>query len=153
MKNNRKHNMRTTQKSHKTHQAHCKIHLPVSLTPASAHQRALEHFWTTMPERMLEIASRGRIVLHHVDTTLKHKNPKRYAEWRPEDLVPLEKCEHISMHNSHPHSKAHNARISAGIRRAHEERAGTIIIGISPEGYPSFFENASAAAATIGVSR
>ena len=38
-------------------------------------------------------------VLHHKDVTLKSLNPKRYKEWRPEDLVPMTKSEHMTLHN------------------------------------------------------
>lgn len=38
-------------------------------------------------------------VLHHKDPTLKKKDPKRYNEWRIEDLVVMTRNEHTSLHN------------------------------------------------------
>ena len=48
-------------------------------------KRAREHFGLT----------RGcGLVLHHIDPTLKERDPERYAEWRIEDLVVLTRGEH-----------------------------------------------------------
>ena len=38
-------------------------------------------------------------VLHHVDSTLKTRDPKRYNEWRIEDLVVMTRDEHSRLHN------------------------------------------------------
>lgn len=38
-------------------------------------------------------------VLHHKDETLKYKDPKRYNEWRIEDLEVMDACDHISLHH------------------------------------------------------
>ncbi len=37
-------------------------------------------------------------VLHHKDTTLRAEDPKRYAQWNPEDLVMLTRAEHTQLH-------------------------------------------------------
>ena len=38
-------------------------------------------------------------VLHHKDETLRHNNLERYLEWRPEDLVPMKREEHLAYHS------------------------------------------------------
>lgn len=38
-------------------------------------------------------------VLHHVDPTLKTRDPKRYNEWRPEDLVVMTRAQHTRLHH------------------------------------------------------
>lgn len=40
-------------------------------------------------------------VLHHKNPKLKYENPERYNEWRIEDLIPMEKIEHIRFHNKY----------------------------------------------------
>ena len=42
--------------------------------------------------------AKNEYVLHHLDDTLKEKDPIRYFEWRIEDLIPMLKSEHTSMH-------------------------------------------------------
>lgn len=37
-------------------------------------------------------------ILHHKDSTLKQKDPVRYHEWRPEDLEPMTRSEHMKIH-------------------------------------------------------
>lgn len=39
------------------------------------------------------------LVLHHIDPTLKKRNPERYHEWRPEDLIVMTTEEHSSLHH------------------------------------------------------
>ena len=36
--------------------------------------------------------------LHHKDKTLRMRDPKRYYEWRIEDLVPLTSSQHAKLH-------------------------------------------------------
>lgn len=38
------------------------------------------------------------LVLHHIDTTMKSRDPKRYSEWRPEDLQVMTVQEHRALH-------------------------------------------------------
>lgn len=104
---------------------------------------------------MSGIQSRGgTIVLHHIDITMKSQDPKRYAEWRPEDLQPMEKREHISMHNSHPHTKLHNRRISRGVKRAKAARQDGVIIAFDPfVDDIEIFPTAAVAAASLGCSK
>lgn len=42
--------------------------------------------------------AKNEYVLHHLDDALKEKDPIRYFEWRIEDLIPMLKSEHTSMH-------------------------------------------------------
>lgn len=37
-------------------------------------------------------------VLHHVDETMKERDPERYIQWNIEDLVPMTNSEHVSHH-------------------------------------------------------
>ena len=41
--------------------------------------------------------------LHHVDATLRYRDKARYDEWRVEDVVPMLKSEHTSMHQRGRH--------------------------------------------------
>lgn len=126
----------------------------LELKPSSPHQRALDFFWSAMPERMLEITSRGTVVLHHKDVTLKKRDPERYAEWRPEDLEPMEKREHISMHNKKPHSRKHNKKIGEAVRKAREELRGAVIVAFDPVTEDiAIYPSVSSAACSIGCSR
>lgn len=102
---------------------------------------------------MKQLAKQGVIVLHHKDATLKHNDRARYDEWRPEDLVPMEKKAHISMHNRRKHTKLHNNRIARSKLKAVEARAGKLVLAVSPEGDTQVFLNASQAALFLGVSR
>ena len=38
--------------------------------------------------------------LHHTDQSLRHNDPERYEEWRPEDLVMMTISEHVKMHKT-----------------------------------------------------
>ena len=102
---------------------------------------------------MTKLAKQGVIVLHHKDATLKRNDRARYDEWRPEDLVPMEKKAHISMHNKRKHTKLHNNRIARSKLKAAEARAGNLVLAVSPEGDTQVFLNASRAALFFGVSR
>lgn len=61
-------------------------------------------------------------VLHHKDVCLKDRDPARYHEWRPEDLVPMPQSEHVAIHR--PYEKAQNAARSekANAKRAESNR-------------------------------
>jgi hypothetical protein len=48
-------------------------------------------------------AKKNEWCLHHKDPALKYKDPRRYNEWRVEDLVPMLKSEHTSMHQAGRH--------------------------------------------------
>ena len=38
-------------------------------------------------------------ILHHKDITMKENDVDRYIQWRPEDLVPMTRSQHRSLHN------------------------------------------------------
>lgn len=40
------------------------------------------------------------MVLHHKDPELKYDDPERYHQWLIEDLQPMDKREHRSLHMS-----------------------------------------------------
>lgn len=74
------------------------------------------------------------LVLHHKDTSMKSRNYKRYAQWRHGDLVPMTVQEHRRLHmkleqSRRTRTKAHNGRISEGVKNA--ERGRTILISRS----------------------
>ena len=58
------------------------------------HKKACLHFFPKCKGK-----NKQGWVLHHKDTSLKTNDLERYAEWRIEDLVPMTKSGHISLHN------------------------------------------------------
>lgn len=63
------------------------------------------------------ITSTSGMVLHHIDPTLKTRDPERYSQWNVKDLIPMPKAQHRSLHmkieaKGRVHSKDHNTRIS-----------------------------------------
>lgn len=55
--------------------------------------------------------------LHHIDESMKYNDPERYAEWRPEDLVPMRTEDHIKLHHSgKTHNEAWNAKVSESLK-------------------------------------
>lgn len=46
------------------------------------------------------ITGQRNMVLHHIDPTLKHRDPKRYNKWFIEDLQPMTNSEHRKLHNA-----------------------------------------------------
>ena len=101
--------------------------------------------------------------LHHIDTTLKHRDPDRYHAWRVEDLRPLTVQQHARLHmalrnpKGSTKTKEHVAAMIAGRRK--ERRACSVLInravkesgaeGIEAYVYPS----CAAAARHIGCSK
>lgn len=57
------------------------------------HKKSCLHFWPELNGNVLK-----GWVLHHKDPTLKYKDPIRYAEWRIEDIEPLTRSIHNSLH-------------------------------------------------------
>lgn len=72
------------------------------------------------------------MVLHHIDPTLKHRDPERYHEWRVEDLRPMSTASHNSLHmrlrspKGRRKSAYHVAAMVAGKRK--ERRACHVLI-------------------------
>ena len=42
--------------------------------------------------------------LHHLDTSLRHTNIKRYIQWFPFDLVVVTPSEHMKLHSKESHN-------------------------------------------------
>lgn len=65
--------------------------------------------------------------LHHVDATLRYRDKARYDEWRVEDVVPMLKSEHTSMHlTGRHHTEETKQKLRAanlGKRLSEETRA------------------------------
>lgn len=96
----------------------------------------------------LEAKGEGRIELHHVDPGLKRRDPKRYREWRHEDLVPVTVTEHRRIHSSQPQTKEHRANMSVALLKFHERKDSRVVVDGT-----FVFPTARAAAKFIGCSR
>ena len=85
---------------------------------ANTKSKTVKLFRKIMPELMAKLEEEARktddvIVLHHVDTKMKRRNPKRYSEFRLSDVVPMLRRQHISFHNKgRKHTCRHNTRIA-----------------------------------------
>lgn len=120
------------------------------------HERAVGYFTA------LGIWQPG-MVLHHLDTTLKRRDPVRYHEWRVEDLRPMSIASHNSLHmalripKGRTKTKEHVAAMMAGKRK--ERRACNVLIhrlvsGNGAEGIEAYvYPSCSAAAGHIGCSK
>lgn len=69
----------------------------------------------------LGYAKTGDSVLHHVDPTLKSRDPERYHMWLVCDVIPMSRQAHRSIHMryeqaSRTRTKAHNAKISQSLK-------------------------------------
>lgn len=72
-------------------------------------------------------------VLHHKDETLKHRDKERYIQWNIEDLVPMKKESHLSLHHKGvPKTLEHRRRISKSTqgRKFSEEHRGRISLSL-----------------------
>lgn len=102
------------------------------------------------------------MVLHHVDPTLKLRDPGRYHEWKIDDLVPLTVQQHMRIHMGMKNprgikkSAAHVRAMVAGHRK--ERRACNIMISRvtvenGVEGLEAYvFPSCASAARHIGCS-
>ena len=45
-------------------------------------------------------AKKNEWVLHHKDVSLRHNDPKRYDEWRIDDLIPMKRHDHAILHGT-----------------------------------------------------
>lgn len=85
---------------------------------ANNKSKTVKLFRKIMPDLMAKLEKEALktndvIVLHHVDTKMKRRSPKRYSEFRLSDVVPMLRRQHISFHNKgRKHTRRHNARIS-----------------------------------------
>lgn len=98
------------------------------------------------------------LALHHIDTTMKSRDPKRYNEWRPEDLMVMTVQEHRRLHMKEQtkgvkHTKQHNSKISESIRE-HLTKGKMVKIYMRPvEAQTLYFNTLAQAAAFIGCTR
>ncbi len=104
------------------------------------------------------------MVLHHLDPTLKRRDPVRYHEWRVEDVVPLTVPRHAGLHmalripKGSKKTKEHVAAMVAG-RRKERRLSSNILIhrvvsGNGAEGIEAYvYPSCSAAARHIGCSK
>lgn len=85
---------------------------------ANNKSKTIKLFRKIMPDLMAKLEEEARktndvIVLHHVDTKMKRRSPKRYSEFRLSDVVPMLRRQHISFHNKgRKHTRRHNTRIA-----------------------------------------
>lgn len=102
--------------------------------------------------------------LHHIDTTLKHRDPDRYHAWLVDDVRPMTNREHRSLHMRMQNPKGgkksaeHVAAMTAGYNKErrlscniliHRAVSGNGAEGIEAYVYPS----CSAAARHIGCTQ
>ena len=105
-------------KGKKTHMNNTKKANNTKAQEANNKSKTVKLFRNIMPELMAKLEEEARktddvIVLHHVDTKMKRRNPKRYSEFRLSDVVPMLRRQHISFHNKgRKHTRRHNARIA-----------------------------------------
>lgn len=78
------------------------------------------------------IENKPDMVLHHIDIELRQNDPKRYDEWRPEDLTVMSRSAHTSLHQTgrtltDEHkaliSKVHKGKIVSAETRAKQSKA------------------------------
>lgn len=85
---------------------------------ANNKSKTIKLFRKIMPDLMAKLEEEALktddvIVLHHVDTKMKRRNPQRYSQFNYEDVVPMLRRQHISLHNKgRKHTRRHNARIA-----------------------------------------
>lgn len=48
--------------------------------------------------KKLGLIGKSNLVLHHLDTTMRHNDIERYIQWNEEDVVIMEKGEHTKLH-------------------------------------------------------
>ncbi len=61
---------------------------------SAKHERAWKHFW---PEG--NGAAKPGYVLHHIDPTLKFRDPARYSQWNINDLMMVDSSLHGNLHS------------------------------------------------------
>lgn len=69
------------------------IEIKADCPELEAHDAAWKHFW---PEGNGQ--AKPGYALHHIDPSWKHDDPKRYGEWRVEDLKMVTVSEHSQIH-------------------------------------------------------
>lgn len=102
------------------------------------------------------------MVLHHVDPSLKLRDPQRYHEWNVEDLRPMTKIEHRSYHMKLQNPKGgkkttEHVRAMVSGRRKERRNCNVLISRVvekdGVEGIEAYvFQSCAAAARHIGCS-
>lgn len=115
----------------------------------SRRDRAMAWFRKNTPGLIaaLEAKNEGGIELHHVDPTLRHRDLKRYREWRHEDLVPVTLTEHRRIH-SRPFDKKHSLNMRISLYAFYDRNDRRVVVDGT-----LVFPTARAAAKAIGCSR
>lgn len=100
-----------------------------------------------------------KMVLHHVDPNMKTRDPERYAQWNPEDLIPMTMQEHRKLHMAiqNPKGKKFTKDHLENLRKSMTTRVGigskiVKIIGKSGKDV-QYFTTYATAARYIGCSR
>ena len=130
-------------------------------TQAANKSKTLKLFRKIMPELMEQLEEEALktddvIVLHHVDTKMKRRDPERYSQFNYEDVVPMLRRKHISFHNKgHKHTKAHNRKISQSMKKSSKEMKfkGHALCLENKDGYVMYATSCAEAARQIGCSR
>ena len=128
---------------------------------ANNKSKTLKLFRKIMPELMEQLEEEALktddvIVLHHVDTKMKRRDPERYSQFNYEDVVPMLRRKHISFHNKgHKHTKAHNRKISQSMKKSSKEMKfkGHALCLENKDGYVMYATSCAEAARQIGCSR
>ena len=102
------------------------------------------------------------MALHHTDPTIKQRDPERYHEWRVEDLRPMSRAAHNSLHmrlrnpKGRKKSASHIAAMAAGRRKERREcnvLIHRLVTGDGVEGIEAYvYPSCAAAARHIGCS-
>lgn len=102
------------------------------------------------------------MVLHHVDPTMKLRDPQRYKNWNIDDLVPLTVPQHMRLHMSAKNPRgvkksADHVKAMVAGRRKERRNCNVLISRVSVndgvEGLEAFvFPSCAAAARHIGCS-
>ncbi len=80
--------------------------------------KTIQLFRKILPNLMKQLEREAQktndvIVLHHIDRTMKKRDPERYAQFRVDDVTPMLRRAHISLHmKGRKHTKAHNRKIA-----------------------------------------
>lgn len=71
---------------------------------------------------LIPVNRQHEYVLHHIDDKMKSEDPERYKLWRPQDLWPIERKDHVSLHRRGrerlPFSDSWKKHISEATRKA-----------------------------------
>lgn len=130
-------------------------------TEKSLHDATYNHYRTLFTAMGVDWESQ-RWVLHHIDPSLRTRDPKRYHEWRIEDVVPLTVEQHLSLHmklrnpKGSRKSKKHIENMKNGHnndRRKCNVLIHRVVVQDGAEGMEAYvFPSCAAAAGHIGCS-